>query len=138
MARMERSIGSQDEDAAASRRAPDAHPSAAGGPARPGTQVVDVQGWLDRLPPVARANALVASFPRIAERIASLDNEPPLASRYLDQLMIDQRGDRQGFPIEVGRELMRLRCHYAERLEQAIVQSADSIWGRALRSGAKR
>ncbi len=96
-----------------------------------------VQVWLDRLPEAARAPKLAAAFPRIAERIALFDGEPPFAARYLDQLMIDQRGDRQGFPIEVGRELMRLRSHYAQQVEASISAGTDRGWGRALHRASR-
>jgi hypothetical protein len=108
------------------RDAPDA--------ARP---TAEVQAWLDRLPEAARAPLLVAAFSRIAERIALFDGEPPFAARYLDQLMIDQRGDRQGFPIEVGRELMRLRSHYAHQVEASIAAGTERGWGRALHRGSR-
>ncbi|RPH44948.1 MAG: hypothetical protein EHM87_08370 [Burkholderiales bacterium] len=114
------------------RRVSEASPPSGQGAARAGLSAVDVQGWLDRLPEAARATALAASYPRIAERLALFDSEPPFAARYLDQLMIDQRGDRQGFPIEVARELLRLRSHYAERVERAIATGTDRVWGRAL------
>ena len=81
---------------------------------RSGSHTREIQAWLDRLPPAARATALAEAFPKIAERLAILDADAAYAARYLTQLMIDQRGDRQGFPVEVGRELLRLRSHYAE------------------------
>ena len=81
---------------------------------RSGTHTHDVQAWLDRLPPAARAFALAEAFPKIAERIAILDVDAAHAARYLTQPMIDQRGDRQGLPMEIGRELLRLRAHDAE------------------------
>ncbi len=115
-----------------------ARPAADGGALDANPLSSAVQAWLDRLPEVARAPKLAATFPRIAERIAFFDGEPPFAARYLDQLMIDQRGHRQGFPIEVGRELMRLRSHYSRRTEEAIAAGTECGWGRTLRSGTRR
>jgi hypothetical protein len=113
-------------------------PAADGGAPDAGPLSSALQAWLDRLPEMARAPKLAAAFPRIAERIALFDGEPPFAARYLDQLMIDQRGDRQGFPIEIGRELMRLRSHYSQRAEASIADGTERGWGRALRSGTRR
>ena len=107
-------------------------------PAVSGATSADVERWLERLPEAARATRLVADFPRIAERLALFDSEPPFAARYLDQQMIDQRGDRQGFPIEVARELLRLRSHYAARVEETIASGTDRVWGRALQGGSRR
>lgn len=120
-------------------RTPEAGQATVAAPAAPDAcrPSSEVQAWLDRLPEAARAPKLAAAFPRIAERIARFDGEPPFAARYLDQLMIDRRGDRQGFPIEIGRELMRLRSHYAQRVEASIAAGTDRGWGRALHRGPR-
>ena len=70
--------------------------------------------------PRRRPFALARSYPRIAERLALSDVDTAIAIRYLDSLTIDDRGDREGFPVDVARELMRLRIHYAQRLEGEI------------------
>jgi hypothetical protein len=102
-----------------------------------GTYTHDVQAWLDRLPPGAQAFALAEAFPKIAERIAILDVDAAYAARYLTQLMIDQRGDRQGFPMEIGRELLRIRAHYAEM--QGESDERGDVWGgHTLRPSVRR
>jgi hypothetical protein len=104
---------------------------------RSGIRTREVQAWLDRLPQAARALALAETFPRIAERIASLDVDAAHAARYLTQLLIDQRGDRQGFPMEVGRELLRLRAYYAE-MQGESGERGDVLGGHTLRPSARR
>jgi hypothetical protein len=68
--------------------------------------------WLERLPQAVRPMALAAKYPRIANTLA-LDWSRPAACRaYFDDLLIDRRGNRQGFPADVDRDLRRLRDHY--------------------------
>jgi hypothetical protein len=70
--------------------------------------------WASRLPPDARPNALLAKFPRIANLIAVLWPDPISLRRYIDDLLVDKRGNRQGFPLDILRELFALRAHYDE------------------------
>jgi len=69
--------------------------------------------WLGSLPAQVRPTALANRYPRIANLLA-LDWKKPAACRqYLDELLIDhRRGDRQGFPLDVHRELEILRDFY--------------------------
>ena len=54
-----------------------------------------------------------ARFPRIAEAIQSLWGTPELDS-YFDKLLIDERGDRAGFPAEVVQALLALSNQHIE------------------------
>lgn len=90
----------------------DARPASAG--LRPHAQAA-IAAWLAGFDVATRPVGLAAAFPRIADRIALLDGAPELAVRYLEKLMIDDRGGRDGFPVEIARELMRLRVHYGDR-----------------------
>lgn len=65
--------------------------------------------WLHRLPLRRRPVQLAAQFPRVANRIALCWGEAGLAEQVLDDLLIDRRGGRRGFPVRVTRELQRLR-----------------------------
>jgi hypothetical protein len=58
---------------------------------------------------------LEAKFPRIAETIRDLWGSARL-DRYLDQLLIDDRGNRNGFPPEVVEALLVLSRRHSERL----------------------
>jgi hypothetical protein len=70
--------------------------------------------WASNLPPNARPSALLAKFPRIANLIAVLWQDPNSLRRYVDDLLVDKRGNRQGFPLDVLRELFALRAHHDE------------------------
>lgn len=65
--------------------------------------------YLRSVPGLAYPSALVARFPRIANRIAQLSGDTEGLKAYFDQLTNDLRGGRQGFPFEVLMELNSLR-----------------------------
>ncbi len=70
--------------------------------------------WMDGLPPAVRPVVLARRFPRIANSIAELWRRVARCEEYLDTLVVDLRGDRTGFPLEVAQELAALRGYYAE------------------------
>jgi hypothetical protein len=55
---------------------------------------------------------LEAKFPRIAKSVRELWGTPQLDD-YLDRLLIDDRGDRHGFPPEVVEALLTLSHRHA-------------------------
>ena len=79
--------------------------------------------WIAGLPPHVRPFALAQKFPRIANSIADLWRRVARCEEYLDTLVVDLRGDRTGFPLEVAKELNVLRSYYAELHPQQ-----DSTW----------
>jgi hypothetical protein len=52
---------------------------------------------------------LLQRFPRIANKLARLWGDEKSITDYLDHLLIDRRGKRQGFPPDVLNELLNLR-----------------------------
>lgn len=70
--------------------------------------------WASALPPDIQPRALLYKFPRIANLIAAMWGDPNSLRRYVDDLLVDKRGNRQGFPVDVLRELFELRAHYDE------------------------
>jgi uncharacterized protein len=54
---------------------------------------------------------LADAHPRIIERIVALWQQGPALEAYLDDLLIDHRGDRQGFPPEIILEILALKNH---------------------------
>jgi len=66
--------------------------------------------WLRSLPEEVRPIALANQYPRIANLLALDWSKPAARRRYLDDLLIDhRRGNRRGFPLDVHRELEKLR-----------------------------
>lgn len=80
-------------------------------PPRPQDLVLSslAQRWCESLQQRYRPTQLCARFPRLANRLALCWNDEALASRVLDDLVVDKRRNRTGFPPEVSQELIRLR-----------------------------
>jgi hypothetical protein len=70
--------------------------------------------WVAKLPHDIRPMALLRSYPRIANLLAANWTEPASFRPYIDELFVDRRGDRQGFPPEVMEELFALRGYYED------------------------
>jgi hypothetical protein len=70
--------------------------------------------WMAELPYAVRPTELANRFPRIANSIAELWRRVSRCEEYLDSLVVDQRGDRKGFPPAVALEITALRAHFAE------------------------
>jgi hypothetical protein len=59
-----------------------------------------------------RPEALVELFPRIVNRMAKLWKQPGQMERYFEDLLIDHRGNRSGFPLKVLMDLSTLKDYY--------------------------
>jgi hypothetical protein len=70
--------------------------------------------WIASLPVQVRPIVLAQKFPRIANSIADLWRRVARCEEYLDTLVVDLRGDRTGFPLDVAKELNALRSYYAQ------------------------
>lgn len=70
--------------------------------------------WLLDLPALARPLKLSRQYPRIVNRLALLWSSERQCRRYLDSLVMDERGGRQGFPLELVIELGNLLSYYDE------------------------
>ena len=66
------------------------------------------------LRPDVQPQALVIQFPRLANRIAADWGSPEMCRSFLHQLVVDQRGNRRGFPEDVTRDILALWSFYAE------------------------
>jgi hypothetical protein len=73
----------------------------------------NTQRWLDALPPRAQPHALRKSFPRVANLIVAMWADPDALKTYFDELLVDRRRGRKGFPRDVFRDLRVLRDYHA-------------------------
>ena len=69
--------------------------------------------WIATLPVDFQVPATAEAFPRIANELAALWSEQEELTDYLDELLMDRRGRRQGFPARVLSELHALRAYCA-------------------------
>jgi len=68
--------------------------------------------WSASLPLDVQPTALLHHYGRIANVIAAISRDPKSLQSYMDCLVTDDRGDRQGFPPDVLQELLALREYY--------------------------
>jgi hypothetical protein len=81
--------------------------------------------WIESLPAPVRPQTLASQFARIANQLCATWHDPESCRRYLQELLIDRRGNRKGFPMTVLRELLALRHHYA-----TLHPAPESRWDR--------
>jgi len=68
--------------------------------------------WVEDLPHPVRPLTLLDRYPRIANALANGWNDPALVRGYLFDLLIDHRGGRAGFPLDVQGEILALRAYF--------------------------
>ena len=71
--------------------------------------------WVTSLPYAVRPFALANKYPRIANMLAIDWSRPTACRAYFVSLLVDSRGDRQGFPADVEGDLRRLCDYYLSR-----------------------
>jgi hypothetical protein len=71
-----------------------------------------------------RPTVLAARYPRIVNKVAELWRRPTLMDRYFDELLLDSRGNRQGFPLDILLELTTLKEHY----QTAAFPMSTGVW----------
>jgi hypothetical protein len=80
----------------------------------------NTQKWLDALPPRVQPHALRRFYPRVANLIAAMWTDTEALSAYFDELLIDRRRGRKGFPRDVLNDLCVLRDYRAACSPSAI------------------
>ena len=78
----------------------------------------NTQKWLDALPPRVQPHALRKFYPRVANLIAAMWTDTEALSAYFDELLIDRRRGRKGFPRDVLNDLCVLRDYRAGLFSQ--------------------
>jgi hypothetical protein len=73
----------------------------------------DLIQWLRILPARVRPKNLILKFPRVANTLARYAPYPKVLDRLLSEYMLDERGDRKGFPFDVLQEMANLREYYS-------------------------
>jgi hypothetical protein len=68
--------------------------------------------WMAEMPESVRPQQLALRYPRLVNRLCQAWSDPAKCERLLDELMIDRRGGRKGFPLAVAKELATLRDHF--------------------------
>ena len=97
--------------------------------ALPETLLPAAARWMTTLPSEFQPTALAKTFPRIANALAERWSRPEALTSYLNELMVDTRGGRRGFPVKVLRELHALRALYA-----GLHPDRSDLWSRPKRA----
>ena len=102
-------------------------PVAARQPPRPQDLLLSAlaQAWIGALTESERPAALATQYPRIANRLALCWDDSDLLDRVFDDLLVDRRGGRRGFPPDVQAELLRLRATAARRRALARIAGVE-------------
>ena len=79
----------------------------------------EAHAWVRQLPVPARPLELCNVYPRVANRIARYWNDLAMTDAVFDDLQVDHRGGRKGFPAPVAVELVRLQALHEERGHRA-------------------
>ncbi len=79
------------------------------------------------LPYGCRLHATRSRFPHVANRLAARWNDADGFRNAMDDLLVDRRGGRQGFPPETVFELLALRTWHEERVEPRLRRAAGLV-----------
>lgn len=82
---------------------------------RAATDKAPMQAWLEALPAIVRPVALAGIYPRIVKKIMRLWADEVALRAYMEELTIDRRGGRAGFPPKVATEILRLQVFIDQR-----------------------
>jgi hypothetical protein len=71
------------------------------------------QKWLDAIPRRVQPHALCDFYPRVANFVAAMWGDTESLRAYFDDLLVDHRHGRRGFPQDVFNDLRALRDYHA-------------------------
>jgi len=71
--------------------------------------------WIRALPMRLRPLQLCNAYPRVANRIALAWSDPDLVDGVFNELLLDRRGGRKGFPPAIATEILRLHAWHEQR-----------------------
>ena len=87
--------------------------------------------WMNEIPAEVAPQALASQFPRIVNRLARFWDSPRMVDSYLEDLLVDRRGKRQGFPKKVLQELYALAEYHRHRRApdmQELQRATSDVW----------
>lgn len=79
--------------------------------------MADTLDLLNHLPKGLRPSHLARQYPRVANEVSLLWPNTEKLKAYLNGLLADRRGNRQGFPALVHEEIVALRGYIEQRSE---------------------
>ncbi|MEO6745447.1 MAG: hypothetical protein ABIS28_16125 [Caldimonas sp.] len=76
--------------------------------------------WVRSLPAAMRPLELCNVYPRIANRLARCWDDIGQTHDVFNDLLVDRRGGRKGFPSPIASELLRLQAFHERRLTATV------------------
>lgn len=89
-----------------------------------GTLDQETRQWIAGLPEHVRPRHTAARFPRILVELCARWPTPLACRAYFTDLLIDHRGNRQGFPFAVASELASLKYYY----DSVVFPVEQTLW----------
>src|SRR5437867_5489530 len=83
--------------------------------------------WMARLPAEVRPIATAQAFARIVNKLCRAWSDTQQCRSYFDDLLLDRRDNRQGFPKEVARELAALHGYYTKHVSPQRANPWDQL-----------
>jgi len=83
--------------------------------AAPDALLPATSAWLRALPMRLKPLQLCNAYPRVANRIAFAWHDPTLVDGVFNELLLDNRGGRKGFPPGIAAEILRLHAYHEQR-----------------------
>jgi hypothetical protein len=83
----------------------------------------DTRSWLAALPFGLRPRMLPQRYPRIANELSRLWNQHDQLLAYFNDLLVDKRGDRQGFDPLIQEELQAMFAYCVKRKVSCIARA---------------
>jgi len=87
--------------------------------------------WMQLLPRHVQPLKTAERFPHVANGLAAAWQAPASCRAYFEQLLLDHRGNRKGFPKPVAAELAALKDYYESVLHPTHQTVWDEILGHA-------
>jgi hypothetical protein len=90
----------------------------------------ETREWLQTLPVEVRPDSLANDYGRIVNALRLCWSRPETCLDYFEDLLIDRRGDRQGFPGNIAMEIAMLKDYY----ESLVHPGRPVVWQRISRT----
>ena len=95
----------------------------------PAVLALEAVRWLDELPDPVRPDRTAARFPHVVNMLCARWPKPQACLAYFDELVLDSRGNRAGFPPLIARELALLKDYY----ESVVHPTHQTVWDELVR-----
>jgi type IV pilus assembly protein PilE len=94
--------------------------------------------WIHRLPEPVQPHALAKQYARIANLLCAVWQDVAACRKYFTELLVDNRGGREGFPQAVLQEIQALQEYYLRLYAPSEVDGDEGYATRSVWDGPER